>query len=57
MFRDFNLSDDEVLNIIKKYENLINEHSMINFEINDDLRQEIILNIYITLTRNREKFL
>lgn len=57
MFRDFNLSDDEVLNIIKKYENLINEHSMINFEINEDLRQEIILNIYITLTRNREKFL
>ena len=51
MFRDFNLSDDEVLNIIKKYENLI------NFEINEDLRQEIILNIYITLTRNREKFL
>jgi len=41
----------------KKYENLINEHSMINFEINEDLRQEIILNIYITLTRNREKFL
>lgn len=55
MFKDFNLSDDEVLGIIEEYENLINRYSQINGEINEDLRQEIILNIYKLLTRNREK--
>ena len=57
MFKDFNLSDDEVLDIIKSYKNLIDKNSMINFELNEDLKQEIILNIYINLTKNREKFL
>lgn len=55
MFKNFNLSDDEVLRIIEEYGNLINKYSYINGEINDDLRQEIILNIYKDLTRNREK--
>ena len=55
MFNEFNLSDDDVLGIIKEYENLINKYSYINGEIDDDLRQEIILNIYKDLTRNREK--
>ena len=55
MFNDFNLSDDEVFEIIKKYENLINMYSEINGNLNDDLRQEIIIGIYIALTKNREK--
>ena len=55
MFKNFNMSDDEVLTIIKEYENLINKYSYINGEIDDDLRQEIILYIYKDLTRNREK--
>ena len=50
-----NLSDDEVLGIIEEYDNLINRFSKINGDINEDLRQEIILNIYKLLTRNREK--
>ena len=55
MFKNFNLSDDEVLRIIEEYGNLINKYSYINGEINDDLRQEIILNIYKDLTWNKEK--
>jgi len=55
MFNNYNLSDDEVLAIIEEYENLINRYSKINDEINEDLRQEIIINIYKFLTKNREK--
>ena len=55
MFNNFNLSDDDVLVIVKKYENLINKYSRINDEIDEDLKQEIILNIYKSLTKNREK--
>lgn len=55
MFNNFNLSDDDVLVIVKKYENLINKYSRINDEIHEDLKQEIILNIYKSLTKNREK--
>lgn len=55
MFNNFDLSDDDVLEIVKKYENLINKYSRINGEIDEDLKQEIILNIYKSLTKNREK--
>lgn len=55
MFNNFNLSDDEVLEITNQYENLINKYSRINGEIDEDLKQEIILNIYKSLTKNREK--
>ena len=33
MFKNFNMSDDEVLTIIEEYENLINKYSYINGEI------------------------
>lgn len=55
MFNNFSLSDDQVLYIIRKYKNLINKFSKINGEIDEDLKQEIILNIYKTLTKNRKK--
>ena len=55
MFKNFDLSDDEVLEIVTKYENLINKYSKVNREIDEDLKQEIILNIYKSLTKNREK--
>lgn len=55
MFNNFDLSDEEVLEIANKYENLINKYSRINGEIDEDLKQEIILNIYKSLTKNREK--
>lgn len=55
MFNNFDLSDEQVLEIVTKYENLINKYSRINGEIDEDLKQEIILNIYKSLTKNREK--
>lgn len=56
MFKDFNLSDDEVLQIIAEYKNLIDRYSRINSNVDEDLKQEIVMNIYKTLTRNRENY-
>lgn len=56
MFNNFNLSDEDVLQIIEDNQPMINENSLINGKIDEDLKQEIILNIYITLTKNRENF-
>ena len=57
LFKNYNLSDEEVLEIISQYKNLINKYSRVYPEglIDEDLRQEIIIKVYITLTRNREK--
>lgn len=54
IFRDFNMTDDEVMAIIYEYDNLINKYSRINGRIDEDLKQEITLEIYKTLTKNRE---
>ena len=58
MFNSYDLKDEEVLHIIEKYENLINKYSRLytNGPIDEDLRQEIILKIYVTLTQNRENW-
>ena len=55
IFRNFNMSDDEVMEIINTFDNLINKYSMINGSIDEDLKQEIRIQIYITLTKNRER--
>ena len=58
MFNNFNLTDDEVIEIINQYENLINKYSKLNADgnIDEDLKSEIIEKIYIVLTKNREKY-
>lgn len=55
IFRNFNLSDDEVMEIIYTYDNLLNKYSKINGRIDEDLKQEITVEIYKTLTKNRER--
>ncbi len=55
IFKDFNLTDDEVEYIIENYKNLIHKYSKINGIINEDLAQEIAIEIYIATTKNREK--
>ena len=57
MFNNYNLTDEEVLEIIEKYENLINKYSRLytNGPIDEDLKGEIIEKIYKILTKNREK--
>ena len=55
IFKNFNMLDDEVMEIIYEYDNLLNKYSKINGNIDEDLKQEIIIEIYKTLTKNREK--
>ena len=55
MFKNFNMTDDEVMEIIYTYDNLINKYSRINGKIDEDLKQEITVEIYKTLTKNRER--
>lgn len=55
MFKNFNLSDDEVISIIYGYDNLINKYSKANGKIDEDLKQEIIIEVYRTLTKNRKR--
>lgn len=55
IFRNFNMTDDEVMEIINTYDNLINKYSRINGLVDEDLKQEIKIEIYKTLTKNREK--
>ncbi len=55
MFNNFNLSDEEVLKIIKDYNPLIVKMSRLRYGIDEDLIQEIKYIIYKTLTKNRKK--
>lgn len=55
IFKNFNMTDDEVMEIIYTYDNLLNKYSKINGRIDEDLKQEIKLEIYKTLTKNRER--
>ena len=55
IFKNFNMTDDEVMEIIYTYDNLINKYSRINGKIDEDLKQEITVEIYKTLTKNRER--
>lgn len=56
MFNNYNLSDDDVIEIINRYENLINKYSRITKDdpIDEDLRAEIIKKIYTALTKNKK---
>ena len=55
IFKNFNMTDDEVMEIIYTYDNLLNKYSKINGKVDEDLKQEITKEIYITLTKNRER--
>ncbi len=53
IFNNFALNDDEVMTIINTYQNLIIKHCQISMKFDEDLYQEIVLNIFRTLTKNR----
>lgn len=52
MFNNFSLSDEEFLKLISDYKPLIKKYSYIFGKFDEDLEQEIILNLYKTLTTN-----
>ena len=55
IFNNKNLSDEEILYIIKRFQPLIIKESFINGKFNEDLNQEIKLRIYTALTKGRKK--
>lgn len=55
IFNNKNLSDEEILYIIKRFQPLIIKASFINGKFNEDLNQEIKLRIYTALTKGRKK--
>ena len=57
MFNNYNLSDEDVVEIINRYENWINKYSRITKDdpIDEDLRAEIVKKIYTSLTKNRKR--
>lgn len=54
MFKKFNLSDEEIIKIIKDYKPLIITESIINGGYDEDLAQEIKIEIYKNLRKNRK---
>lgn len=56
MFNNFDLSDDEILKIISDYKPLITKMSILKNGFDEDLQQEIIIEIYKTLKKNRKNF-
>lgn len=55
MFNDFYLSDNEVIKILNDYNPLILKESILKHGIDEDLMQEIKIEIYKSLTKNRKK--
>jgi len=55
MFNNYNLSDGKVLKIIERYEGMIDHYSIVNGKIDKNLKDEIITEIYLKLTKNRKK--
>ncbi len=53
-FNNYNLTDEEILSIIGQSLSVINRNSKINGVIDEDLKQEIIVNIYEQLKRKRK---
>ena len=53
MFKNFNLSNNEILDIINDNMSLINKYSIINGKINEDLKQEILIKILRNLRKNK----
>lgn len=55
MFNEFKLKDKEVIKIVNDYKPLILKESTLNKGIDEDLMQEIELEIFRALTKNRKK--
>ena len=53
-FNNFNLTDEEINHIIKQFESIIRKKSLIHGIYNEDCVQEIKIQIYKTLSKNRK---
>lgn len=55
LFNNFNLTNEEIESILKQIEKFIDGNCFVNGKFNDDLKQDIYFNIFITLSKNRKK--
>lgn len=53
-FNNYNLTDEEILSIIEQSLPVINRNSKINGVVDEDLKQDIIVNIYEQLRSKRK---
>lgn len=53
-FNNYSLEDNEVFKIISDFSDNIRLNSIILGKFNEDCKQEIIIEIYKSLTRNRK---
>lgn len=54
LFNNFNLSNEEIENVLQQMDHFITQNSFINAKFNEDLKQEIYFRIFITLSKNRK---
>lgn len=55
LFNNFNLTNEEIESVLSQIEKFIDGNCYVNGKFNDDLKQDIYLNIFITLSKNRKK--
>lgn len=55
LFNNFNLTNEEIESILKQIEKFIDGNCFVNGKFNNDLKQDIYFNIFITLSKNRKK--
>lgn len=53
-FNNYSLTDDEVSKILEEFNNDIRLHSIIYGKVDEDCEQEIRIQIYKSLTKNRK---
>lgn len=53
-FNNYNLTNDQVSKILDDFENIIRKKATINGKRNEDCEQEIKIQIYKSLTKNRK---
>ena len=54
LFKNYDLTNEEIEHVLQQMNAYINAKSYINQSIDEDLRQEIVLKIFIVLSKNRK---
>ncbi|MBP3255532.1 MAG: hypothetical protein J6M60_03485 [Clostridia bacterium] len=55
LFNNFNLTNEEIESILKQMDKFIDNNCFVNGKFDEDLKQDICFNIFITLSKNRKK--
>lgn len=55
LFNNYSLTNEEIESIFKQIEKTIDNNCFVNGKFNDDLKQDMYFNIFISLSKNRKK--